>query len=143
VSGYSGRPTVAPTLRAPRAQVLLNGAVMDGLVSATIHLKNNFEAAEFTIDANVEPTYAMNIAWWSTQAKVVATIQIGYQTGASVAWQTVLTGVVDEYDIDLDGRTISLPSLSTPRRPRVTLTRHQAKSPRCWRRRQGSRQLLR
>ena len=73
MSAYQGSgPTAAPTVRAPRAQVLLNGQVMPGLVSASVHLKNNFEAAEFTIDANIEPSYPTNSAWWSVQTKVVA-----------------------------------------------------------------------
>ena len=80
---------------------------MPGLVSASIDLKNDFEAATFTIDANIEPSYSTNASWWSGQTKVVATIQIGYQSGSSVAWQTVLTGVVDDYEIDLDNRAVT------------------------------------
>jgi hypothetical protein len=87
---------------------MLNGQVMPGLVGLSVGLNNNFEAAQFTVDANIEDTYPTNAAWWSTQTKVSAVIQIGYQTGGTVAWQTVLSGVVDDYEIDLDNRTLTL-----------------------------------
>ena len=107
MSAFVG-PVSPATVRAPRAQVLINGAVMQGLVGISVNLTNNFEAATFTIDANIEPGYAQNESWWSNQAKVTAQIQIGYLSGASVAWTTILSGVVDAYDIDFDSRAINL-----------------------------------
>jgi hypothetical protein len=112
IAGNSSAAFVGPvapaTVRAPRAAVWLNGALMQGLVGITIGTNNNFEAARFTIDANIQTTYAMNAAFWSNQTRVTAVIMIGYQSGASVAWQTVLTGLVDDYEIGLDGRELTL-----------------------------------
>jgi hypothetical protein len=98
---------VAPIVRAPRAQIALNGSVMFGLVSLSVDLTNNFEAAKFSVQANVEQGFPTNAAFWSNQTKVTAEIQVGYENNGSVAWQTVLTGVVDSYEIDLDTSSIS------------------------------------
>jgi hypothetical protein len=106
MSQYTG-PVPAGTVRAPRLQILLNGAAMQGVTGATWEPNNQFEAATFAIEGNVEPVYAMNAAWWSNQGKVTVQIQVGYDPGNGIIpWQTVLTGVVDQYQISLDDRTI-------------------------------------
>ena len=107
MSGSAG-PVSPSTVRAPRCQVLLNGAVMQGLVGISLNLKNEFTASEFTIDANIEPTYAMNAAWWSTATKVMVQVQIGYLSGGAVNWTTILSGVADAYDLDFDSRGICI-----------------------------------
>jgi hypothetical protein len=109
MSAFVGNAPVAPsTVRAPRAQVLINGNVMQGVVGISVTLNNNFQAGQFTIDANVEPSYVMNENFWSQQTKVTAEIQIGYLTGGSVNWVTVLSGIVDAYDINFDNRGITV-----------------------------------
>lgn len=106
MSQYTG-PVLAGTVRAPRLQILLNGAAMQGVTGASWEPNNQFEAATFTIEGNVEPVYAMNAAWWLNQGKVTVQIQVGYDPGNGIIpWQTVLTGVVDQGQISLDDRTI-------------------------------------
>jgi hypothetical protein len=102
-------PIAPGTLRAPRVQVLLNGALMQGVEAISIGLTNQFESATWNLQANIEPTYAMNMVWWGQQTKVLATIQIGYDPGnGAVPWQTAFAGIVDQYEIDLDTRALSL-----------------------------------
>ena len=80
---------------------------MQGVTGASWEPNNQFEAATFTIEGNVEPVYAMNAAWWLNQGKVTVQIQVGYDPGNGIIpWQTVLTGVVDQGQISLDDRTI-------------------------------------
>jgi hypothetical protein len=102
-------PVVPGTFRAPRVQVLINGTAMQGVESVSVDLTNQFEAACWTLQANIEPSYAMNAAFWGQQTNVMAKIQIGFDPGNGVIpWQTVLVGVVDQYVLDLDSRSISL-----------------------------------
>jgi phage protein D len=95
-------------MRAPRAQVLLNNTVMLGLIDVSVDLTNEFEAAKFTLNGNINPDYVMNAAWWSNQTKVTAVVQVGFLFNSSVVWQTILTGLVDDYEIDLDNANIEI-----------------------------------
>lgn len=117
-------PVAPGTVRAPRLLVLINGnpvngaslptltssVPMEGVVSASVDPKNQFEAATWSIEANLDPSYALNASWWSQQGKVIVTIQVGTedQTGAISGVHPLLVGIVDDYEISEDESSISL-----------------------------------
>jgi phage protein D len=108
MSQTASGPVTPGTVRAPRVQVLLNGVVMQGLIGVSLSLANDFQASKFTFEADVGTEYTTNAAWWSTQTKVTAVIQAGMLVNGTVAWQTLMTGVVDDYEILLDSSTVTV-----------------------------------
>jgi phage protein D len=98
-------PVPRDTVRAPVAQVTINGAVMPEILSVSVDDTNVFEASKFTVEARVSTAFPAS--WWGTQTQIRVKIFGGF-AGQTSGLTRLLTGNVDKYSIDLDNRKITL-----------------------------------
>jgi len=96
--------TPTSLVRQPRAQLLVNGAAVAGIISVQIVQTNFYQAAKFTIEAaaNAAPTTAR---WWDINPP--ALVELQFATDAAT-FQTVFAGEAENITWDATRGTLSL-----------------------------------
>lgn len=97
----------------PRGLAIVNGQVIDGLVSFDVDSNNFYQADTFraTLSLSAQPQ-ATNWAWWASQKKLIVELFAGYPTDPNNYSKSDLTslilGNVDDIDIDPVADEISI-----------------------------------
>ncbi|HQT89696.1 MAG TPA: hypothetical protein PK677_14305 [Acidiphilium sp.] len=103
-SAISG-PVPGGTVRAPRLRLTANGVVIPNALQATVTQTNEWTASRWAAHVALVDSEAMNAAWWASQVNV----QIGIEVALDGQnFQTLLTGVIDEIEIEPDTGTLTL-----------------------------------
>jgi hypothetical protein len=107
-------PTPQPGVVRPRPRVVVAGQPLPGCYGVSITSTNNYTGDTFhaTFAPPVGFSGTGGVAWWASQDQVKVDVQIGMlPMGAPeyrAAWTSMLTGLVDQIDVDWIGGTVSI-----------------------------------
>lgn len=98
---------VQSALTTPRARVLCGGKEWHGVVSFHV-VSNNFLGADtWSLSLAVGLDAERDLAWWSDQVDMQVSIEVAVDAvGGTPAWKQLITGVLDEYDLDFEAFTV-------------------------------------
>ena len=88
-----------PVVRAPRLRVMFGGTEIPGAVNASVRINNWYQADDFDIGFALYADPDFGPLWWSQQTDMLVDIQIGYASGESITWASILVGAVENIEI--------------------------------------------
>lgn len=112
----TNNPTIQPSVRAPRLQVLFEGKPLPGAFEARWMQTNHYAPDTFDVSFAVNADPSRGPAWWDNRtAPMVLDIQAGLaQPNGAVQWTSLGIGQVDSHEyfpaagtIELTGRDLS------------------------------------